>query len=274
MFARTLTATAFSIGFCTPAFAASSDTQALFDALELPQIIEVMRAEGIAYGGQLGTDMSTSQVNATWAATVEKIYEPTKMLDDVRTAFDAALAGDDVPAMLAFFDSEPGKTFAQLEVSARRALLDDAVDDASKELAAIAADDQTDRYKLVTEIVQANDLIETNVVGALNSNYAFYKGLMAGGAFEDGLTDEQMLSDVWDQESEIRTTTTQWIYSFLLLAYNPATDADIKSYIAFSQSEAGKQLNQSLFEAFDGMFNEISYDLGREVARMMAGAEL
>ncbi len=274
MFFRTLSAAAFSIGLSPAAFAAPDDTQALFEALEMPQIIEVMRAEGVDYGGQIGADMFASQVNASWAAAVETIYDPTKMLERVQAAFDLSLEGDDVPAMIAFFNSEPGKTFASLEVSARRALLDDAVDEASKELAMIAAHDQTDRYKLITQFVQINDLIETNVVGALNSNYAFYKGLMEGGAFEDVMTEDQILSDVWDQETDIRANTSQWVYSFLLLAYDPVTDADIESYIAFSQSEAGKQLNDTLFVAFDQMFNDISYDLGREAARMMSGSEL
>lgn len=274
MFLRAVTAAAFSIGLCSTTFAATDNTQALFEALELPQIIEVMRAEGIDYGGQVGTDLFASRVNASWAATVEKIYDQPMMLERVQAAFEASLDGDDVPAMLAYFNSEPGRTFAELEVSARHALLDDEVDEASKELAQIAAHDQTDRYKLVTQFVQTNDLIEANVVGALNSNYAFYKGLLQGGAFDGALTEDQILSDVWDQEADIRTSTTEWIYSFLLLAYDPATDADIESYIAFSQSEAGKQLNETLYAAFDEVFNDISFSLGREAARMMSGADL
>lgn len=273
MFYRTFATATVSICLGSAAFA-SDDAEALFDALGLPQIIEVMRAEGIEYGGQIGTDLFPSQVNASWAAAVETIYDASTMLDRVKADFIASLDGDDVPAMLAYFTSEPGKTFAGLEVSARRALLDDAVEDASKEMAAIAANEQSDRYKLVETFVQTNDLIETNVVGALNSNYAFYTGLMQGGAFDDALTEDQILTDVWDQEPDIRANTTEWVYAFLLLAYDPATDADLENYIAFSKSEAGRQLNTTLFDAFDDMFNEISRDLGREAARMMSGAEL
>ena len=61
-----------------------------------------------------------------------------------------------------------------LEVSARRALLDEAVDVASKEAAVAAKKANTERFQLVDTFVQTNDLIETNVVGAMNSNVAFY----------------------------------------------------------------------------------------------------
>lgn len=274
MFYRAIQTTAISVGLFCAVPATANDANTLFEAMGLPQIIEVMRAEGIEYGAQIGTDLFGSQSNASWAATVETIYDASVMQERVQDAFVMSLEGDDVPAMLAFFTSEPGQTFAKLEVSARRALLDDAVDEASKEMAVIAAHEQTDRYKLVERYVQTNDLVETNIVGALNSNYAFYKGLMQGGAFEEALTEDQILSDVWDQEPDIRVNTGEWVYSFLLLAYDPASDADLEAYITFSQSDAGQQLNTALFKSFEGMFDDISLTLGREAARMMSGAEL
>jgi hypothetical protein len=161
-----------------------------------------------------------------------------------------------------------------LEVAARRALLDDAVEEMSKEAAAIAAMDDTPRYAQLRKFIEINDLVETNVVGSLNSNYAFYVGLMRGGAFGNDLTEAQILTDVWTQEAEIRTNTTEWIYSFLNLAYQPASDADLDTYIAFSETEAGKDLNRALFTSFDGVFDDISMALGLASAQQMQGAEL
>ena len=69
--------------------------------------------------------------------------------------------------------------------------------------------------------IETNNLIETNVAGALNTNYAFYMGLMDGQAFGGALTEEQVLSDVWSQEAEIRSNTTEWLYAFLWMAYQP-----------------------------------------------------
>tara|TARA_R110002051_G_scaffold57104_11_gene105906 strand:- start:1556 stop:2380 length:825 start_codon:yes stop_codon:yes gene_type:complete len=274
MLHRSLAAVAVSISVLAASPSFADDTDVLFDALGLPEILEVMRAEGIEYGAQIGTDLFPRASNASWAATVETIYDASTMLDRVKSAFKTSLEGDDVPVMLEYFTTEPGLSFARLEVSARRALLDDAVEEASKELAVLAGQDQTIRYKQVERFVQINDLVETNVVGALNSNYAFYTGLMAGGAFSDALTEDQILSDVWDQEPDIRANTNEWVYSFLLLAYDPVSDVDMENYIAFSQTTAGAQLNTTLFDAFDAIFDDISFTLGREAARMMSGAEL
>jgi len=271
---RSVTAIVVSFSVLAASPLIADDTDALFEALGMPEILEVMRVEGIEYGAQIGTDLFPARTNASWAATVETIYDASTMLDRVKGDFAASLEGDDVPAMLAYFTTEPGRSFAGLEISARRALLDDAVDAASKDMALIAAQDQSARYKQVERFVQVNDLVETNVVGALNSNFAFYKGLMAGGGFGGALTEDQILSDVWDQEPDIRANTNEWVYSFLLLAYDPVSDADMESYIAFSQTAAGVQLNATLFDAFDAMFDDISFTLGREAARMMSGAEL
>lgn len=265
---------AVSVAFSTPAAATPAQAEILFDTLGLPDIIDIMREEGITYGAQIGTDMFPDQATSAWAATVETIYDPDAMQNGVKSAFVAALDGQNVTPMIDFFTSEPGRTLVALEVSARRALLDDAVDSASKDVAAIARDDNTTRFQLVEKFVKTNDLIETNVVGGMNSNVAFYTGLMAGGAFDGVLTQDQILADVWDQEADIRDSTSQWVYGFLMLAYDPVSDADLQTYTAFSGSPVGAALNVALFDAFDGMFDTISFALGREAARVMAGKDL
>lgn len=252
-----------------------SDTVSdLFDAMAMPEILAIMRDEGIVYGTEVGDDLFPDRVNADWTNTVSAIYDLDTMIEVVETDFGAALQDADVDAMLAFFTTEPGRTFVQLEVSARRAMMDDAVDEASKDAAALAMADETDRYMMVKTFVDTNDLVETNVVGAMNANFAFFTGLMDGGAAPTDLTEEQVLTDVWSQEEDIRQSTTEWVYSFLMMAYQPASDDDLATYIAFSQSPAGQDLNVALFDGFDGMFNDISRALGLASSQFMIGADL
>lgn len=276
MYHRSLTAFAVAATFWVvgPVAAQDNSPEVLFDIMGLPDIIDIMRDEGVSYGGQVGVDLFPENVGPSWSAAVQTIYDPVMMQGAVKSAFVASLEGDDVAAMTAFFTSDLGRKFVELEIAARRALLDEATEAASNELAALARAENASRFQLVDEFVQTNDLIETNVVGALNSNYAFYSGLLQGGAFDGAMSDAQILADVWNQEDEIRESTADWIYSFLMLAYDPASDADLQAYIAFSQSDAGQQLNSALFDAFDDYFNEISLKLGLEAARMMTGAEL
>lgn len=261
----------------SPLFAQAADpakTDALFDAIGLPQMIEIMRDEGLVYGETIAQDMLPGGPSAQWNAAVSAIYDTDVMYDEVRSTFGAALAGDNIDAMLDFFTSEPGATIVELEISARRALLDEAVEEASKETAAIAMQDETPRYQMVTDFIAANDLIESNVVGALNSSYAFYLGLIDGGAMPAGMTPEVALQEVWAQEPDIRSDTTEWIYSFLLMAYQPLSDADLEAYTAFSQTPAGNDLNAALFTAFNGMFDDISRALGLASSRFMVSQEL
>jgi len=251
-----------------------SDADAIFAALALPDLIEIMREEGLVYGRKINQDLFPEQGGSEWNAAIAAIYDAERMQEEVRAALTEALAGQDTAPMRAFFSTEPGLSFVALEVSARRALLDEAVEAASKEIAAIAMADATPRYELITRFIAANDLIETNVVGALNSNYAFYRGLMQGEALPSDLTETQILADVWAQETEIRANTTEWVYSFLLMAYQPLEDSDLETYIAFSQTPPGEALNRAVFAAFDGVFEDISEQLGVASAKYMVGQAL
>jgi len=247
---------------------------ALFAALALPDLIDIMREEGLEYGAQINTDLFPAQGGAEWHATIAAIYDSERMQTEVRAALAEALSRQDIAPMLAFFQTEPGLSFVALEVSARRALLDEAVEEASKEIAAIEIADETPRYQIMTRFIEANDLIETNVVGAMNSNFAFYRGLMRGDALPGELTETEILADVWAQEPEIRANTTEWVYSFLLMAYQPLTDADLEAYIAFSTTAPGQALNRAIFAAFDGMFEDVSERLGFAASRYMVGQAL
>ena len=263
--------------FTAPLWAQSADeaaVDALLDALGMPQMVEIMREEGLSYGDTLAVEMLPSGPTDQWRMAVSAVYDTEMMYEEVRGAFAEAVAGDDIDAMLAFFTSQTGEKIVGLELSARRAYLDEAVEMASKENAAIAMMDETPRFLMVQEFVDVNDLIEANVVGSLNSSYAFYTGLIDGGAMPAGVTGETALQDVWAQEPEVRKDTTEWVYSFLLMAYQPLSDAELEAYIEFSRTDAGQDMTDALFAAFDGMFEDISRGLGLASARFMISQEL
>ena len=252
--------------------APSSDD--LYAAMRLDEIVAVMRDEGLAYGDEIAADLFDGTAPIEWDGLIAAIYDADRMRAEVRTALAAALEGADVAPMVAFFTTEPGASFIALEISARQAMLDDAVEEAAKESAAVAMADDTARYQLVSRYVEANDLIETNVVSAMNSNVAYYMGLLQGGAIGGDVTEDQILTDVWRQEEEIRANTTEWVYTFLLMAYAPVADADIEAYVAFSETAAGRALNNAVFQAFDGMFTDISNALGQVSAQFLVTQEL
>lgn len=248
----------------------------LGDALRLDDVIGVMRDEGLVHGGDLEAELFPGSGGVRWQAMVGAIYDA----DEMRAGFDALfvpqISAD--PEALAqaveFFASDRGRRIAALEVEARRALLDDAVEDAARARLDRMRREADPRLDLITRFVEANDLIERNVSGALNASFGFYRGLFsAGGAFE-GMSEADMLAEVWSQEGQIRTETEEWLYPYLALAYQPLSDDDLRAYVAYSESASGRTLNAAIFAGFDRVFSSISEKLGAAAAKLMAGEDL
>lgn len=272
---RTLAASALMLTMHTAAAAqgvAPIDT--LFRALGLPEIIEIMREEGIEYGTALESDLFGGSGRASWAAVVEGIYDLERMNDTVRNRMDAELAAEDLSTMIAFFMSDRGREIVRLEVAARRALLDESVEAASRDALAAMIADEAPRIGLLEEFAEVSELIDSNVVGALNSNYAFYMGMAESGIFPGEMTEDDILADVWSQEDAIRVETEEWLYSYLALAYQPLSDDDLRTYTAFFRTREGTMLNRAIFAAFDEMFVAVSLALGQGAARFLEGQEL
>lgn len=252
------------------------DIQAFSRALMIGDILDVMRAEGIKHSAELSESLFPGENEAAWAAIVSMIYDPAKM----KIRFDAALAdavASDAKSLAEaqiFFGSDLGQRVMTLEIDARRQLLDAANETAAGKVWDQLSADKTARADQILRFGALNDLIESNVMGALNANLAFYRGLSGAGAFGDPMPESEMLAEVWGQEAEIRTETTAWLYPFLALAYQPLTDRDLDQYIAFSETDAGKKINAAIFAAFDEVMTQVSADLGAAAGRLMAGKDI
>lgn len=246
------------------------EVRALAEALKLRDIVALMAAEGVADAEALAAEIfRAGPPPSTWDAAVAAIYDPEDMAADLLAGLAEGLEGADTAAILAFFESEPGRTMIAREVETREALADEDAEREAREAAAVAMAEESPRLALLHRYVEALDLVEFNVVGALNSNYAYVSGLLDGGALGDGTTEGEILSDISSQEPQIRADTAEWVLAFLLEAYEPLSDSDLEALIAFSETEDGRILNQALFDAFDRQFVDISRALGLTAARYM-----
>ena len=192
----------------------------------------------------------------------------------IRSGLDAELSDDAVAAILDFFDTPAGERIVALEVAARRAMLDEAVEETAREGWMALEADGGARWELLIEFAEVNDLVESNVAGAMTSNYAFYMGLIDGRAFDFEMTEDQVLTDVWSQEQAIREETVDWVFSFTSLAYQPLSDAEFAAYVEFTATPEGRALNAALFSAFNKMFTEISRELGLGASRFLSGQDI
>lgn len=248
--------------------------QKLYDLMSMPALFEIMQEEGISYGDELEAELFPRNGGETWREVVRAIYRPERLESAFLLGLDRELSDDELAKIIAFYESDLGQRVVGLEVAARRAFLDDKVKEAASLGWVELEEKDAVRWKLVRDFVSASDLIEASVAGAMTANYAFYQGLMDGNAFEFTLTEQEILSDVWAQEPQIRADVVDWVYSFTSLAYQPLSNEDLSAYLAFIEAPEGKALNAALLVGLNELFVEISHELGVGAAHYVSGDDI
>lgn len=262
----------FLIGLCFAASAMAQGTVGdLTRALKLEEVVSILRDEGIQYGETLNDELLDGTGGAFVAQKVDEIYSADRMKRALRQAFLDHMTSKDIENAVLFFDSPLGQAVISLENSARRAYSDPAVEDIAQ-----AQYHDMDRsrplYRLIEEYIATNDLIGQNVESAIRADYEFFRGVSEG----QGLRQDHqaVLSDLWAQKDVTREETRDWLFGFLLLAYQPLSDQEMRENLAFSKTDAGAALNSALFAGFEQMYNEISYELGLVIGRSMIAQDL
>lgn len=253
----------------SPALAQPVET--LARVIKLDEIIDIMRDEGRDYAKELEAEMMPYGGGALWGQHVSRVYNRRVMRRTVISALESTMTTEEIAAAIAFFGTETGQEILRFENAARRAMRDDAVEEIAWQ-AYEGLPSGSARRAALHRFVSANDLLERNLAGALSSNIQFYRGMTAGGTIE--MTEQQILSEVWSQEEELREDTRKWIFGFVQLAYQPLNDQALDDYIDFSASKAGQALNSGLFAGFDAMYRTISYRLGLGASVAMSGSDL
>lgn len=254
--------------------------QNLSDLYLFDELFPIMAAEGISSAGdELATSLEPSDL-AEWRKTLTAIYDATAMEAAFVKALTTALATRDEITQDAtdFAQSELGQRVLQLEVSARAALLDDAVNDMATQMlmdarAEPATTTSGQRLGLVRDRIAVNNLVELNVSLGLNTSYAYYMGMLSETDMP-GLNAQDVLSLVWAQEDAVRTDVEDWMESYFLLAYQPLTDDELQAYIDWSESPLGDGFNRAMFLAFDAVFVDISGRVGAALGRALSGQSL
>jgi len=256
---------------------AGRGTDAVLEALRVERLLAIMQGEAVAASGDLAAAMLPATQAEAWATRVAELNAPARLRPLVSRRFAAAIDAGEIPGIRRFLESPLGQRIVDLELSAREALTEPGIEAAVLERHARLLDEDLARAGLLAEFVRINDLVERNVVGALNSNVAFLRGLGEGAeatGAEVPLDTGDIVAEAWQREPEIRAATQEWVTAFTALAYQPLGDDEFAAYVAFSESSAGQALNEALFAAFDAAFVAVSRDTGRALAEMLATEEL
>lgn len=250
---------------------AGEQVERLLQAMHLSEFLVILSDEGQAQGQSINETMLDGSGGSYFEAQINRLYDPDRMHAQMSNAVERNMTEAQIEQASIFFESDLGQTIVSLENSARRALSDDAIEDMARTMYE-QADREDAFFRLVDEYVQVNDLIEQNVRGTISADFSFYRGLATGqGARAD---EEAWLAELLSQREETKKETTEWMYSFLLMAYQPLSESQMRENIAFSRTETGRALNKALFDGFDQMINGISFQLGEAVAQAMQASDL
>ncbi|WP_127558448.1 DUF2059 domain-containing protein [Nioella ostreopsis] len=247
-------------------------TLAMLDAIGMEQSINIMVQAGVRDGRGLEDDLFPGRGGAAWGNVVDRLYAHDTLRGFFYEGFpEDRLSEDRAAEITAFFSSDLGERIVEGELTAWEAITDQAVEDAANEVYFQQLAEANPRLELLERFTEVNGFVDFNVMGALNANFAFLRGMSDGGAYERPIPEDMILTQVWQGEPEIREDTILWLYSFQLMAYADLSDEELEAYIAFSESDAGQLYNSTVFAGYDAVFSEMSYRLGNAAAVFMTG---
>jgi len=238
----------------------AADVDALVDALGVPQLIRIFAAEGTDSSAFINETFLGGQGGDVWAETARRLYDPARMEQDMRAVMRAELDGETVAQALLFLQSDVGANAIKLEIQAREAFADDAVEDTAR--GAPAAQGAP-----VTQYLAARSLIDRNTEVAVAARIAFFQGLVDG--FGTG--------DVPDADSlrpAIAADTEGWLRGYYALTQSAMSEDDIAVLTAFWETDVGQAVDDALFAAFGQSYVTLSYGLGQAAGRLMPQNEL
>ena len=232
------------------------------------EIIQIMHDEGISDSSELPKDLMMGQLGTSWEQSLGMIYDIEMMTRTVETLFLGSLGTENLEGILGFVSSEAWQTAIDLELAARHAMLTPEIEQTAYGNYYRALSKNTQLVSDLEALVDSVDLVEQNVVGALNGMYQFNVGLVDGG-LDMGYAEDELLTQIWAEEENIRNEVSEWMYAFLVLAYGSMERQTLLDQIRFFETSEGRRLNSAMFDAFDGMLNDIAYQLGYALAGMM-----
>lgn len=268
-------ATIFFAASSVAAMATTKDDliERYFAALAMDEVFEILREEGTEAGMDIAEEDEAITASPAWRARLGRIYQVERMDAVFRGAMLDSTDLQDSEAAVAFFESDLGQQIVRIELDARKALNNEELEKVVRGRVTDLRNEDPDRVALYDSFIAVNDLIESNVMGALNSNLAFYRGMATSDNYAEAMTESFMISTVWGQEPEIRQDMEDWTINFSVLAYGSLSAEDMQAYIDISETDAGQKLNAALFAGFDAVFEMQSFELGRAMAEFMIGED-
>ena len=130
-------------------------TDALMDAMQIPTLLEIMAEEGVVHSADLEEELFPNRGGAGWRLVTGNIYNVDRMQDECATRVDAGLTDAQAEVLTEFFASPRGARIVQLEIDARRAFLDETLEEAAIDAYNAARQEDADADARLMDMLRA-----------------------------------------------------------------------------------------------------------------------
>jgi len=220
--------------------------------------------------GKMETDPSyREKVLAGLEPAAAKAFSPEKMRNEIRLTLERKLASGDYSAILAFYRSPVGKRMTALEAAAQSP-------DAALQMQAKAGElverlkNQPEWAEMLKALDSSVGLTESAINIAFNMGRATALGMAAADERTASLGDEtiQAIDNALEKARPAMTAQMkQGMILVLAYTYRDASVAELRDYVKFYSTPAGKQLNRAVVEGMNTAFTQAGSDFGHALMK-------
>lgn len=211
-----------------------------------------------------GAARRTSEERVHLNAIVEAAYAADPLRATARRVLAADLEAPQVPALLAWYASPLGAKFTQLEEAASASATDQGA--VLREGAALLAKATPARQALIGQMVEATAAGEAITAMVINTGLAIQAGA-------SGVRPESDSADWIEMKAALEQQRPQMLEAFSRLSlglfarmYEAASDAELKRYLQFLKTPAGRKFTAAGTHAITTVFVEAAVALGQGLA--------
>lgn len=237
------------------------DYDRLLRALDVTALYDVLEKEGEG----IIKSIAPTTPDTTWIARGTALFAPNMTKPAFEEAFRAAMPQEHLAAAIKFQESPLAQEIIAREFTARR-VLHTPEEFATRRAAFLEIEHSDDaRVALMRDLEDANATIANSTQNYTTSLYYLRMGMYH--AAEQVFPEAQVRADTMAQFNEAWRQNEEFFMVFALLAYDGMREEDIRAYIAFCQSDAGRALNGAAFAASGSLHNRLYYALGMMMVR-------
>ncbi|HEY9033805.1 MAG TPA: DUF2059 domain-containing protein [Pseudomonadales bacterium] len=244
--------------FCLPALAASPVSQ-LMALSGLNDQIDSIPA-GIQAGIAQSGDMEDPDMQAL-SDTMMTIFSAERLKQQTAQYLATTLDKADIEQVLDWLNSPLGRRITRLEVDSSAP---ESMADMQAMLPVLMQDSQ--RLALMADLDRATMASEATVSMMLSIQKAMLSGMMSNAPADEQMSEADIDQLLANLRPQIEAQYREFVTASMLYTYRVLEEDDIRRYIAFADSAAGRHYHSAAIGAISQAMSEASQALGKLLA--------